>query len=491
VNRNGLLLLLISALLLPGLNQAFRSDEVWSLHAVALPFSAMLEHLRADIHPPLYYVLLKPWTAVAGASEAAVRSLSVLLHLLAGLTIFLGTRRRLGSATAALCAAIFLSSPLGILAAQLARMYALLELTAAIALVFWLRIADHSEEGPPRRGDLAIFVVANIAGTFTHIWFFFLLAGIAVAHLTLWRTRRLGWMMAAAAASILPWAVLWLPIMLRQTGHTADNLAWLRPPTLSAPVEVALLQGGVAWLMVGAALLASRRRPEVHTASLLLWLSALLIPFGLSLVAQPVFWARFTVVALPAFSIAAGSLIAARIPPTTALTALVILASLFTAGQHAVKSDQCDARWTAAWLAGHARPGDAVVFTNLSRLPVDHYWKNPLEISERSLPGVIDQHPGFEGRVSSGSLRAEAEETASRLVRSHAGGRLYLLHAFRPELHRALTETFDRHFRRDKASCLKCLAMLSYYDEISVWNIPASAEPAERADGAGGPGNPL
>jgi hypothetical protein len=39
--------------------------------------------------------------------------------------------------------------------------------------------------------------------------------------------------------------------------------------------------------------------------TLLLWLTAIVIPFAVSFV-QPVFWARFTVVALPALALAAG-----------------------------------------------------------------------------------------------------------------------------------------------------------------------------------------
>ncbi len=482
-------LILISTLLLPGLNQAFRSDEVWSLHTVAMPFRAMVDHLRADIHPPLYYLLLRPWTQLAGTSETGTRSLSVMMHLLAGLTIFLGMRRRLGTGAAVLSCAIFLSSPLGILSAQLVRMYSLLELTAALALVFWLRLVE--SEPRPKPADFCCFVAACIAGTFTHIWFFFLLAAIAVVHLARWRTRRLGWMSAAAALGLAPWALLWFPTMIRQSGHTADNLAWLRPPSFTAPVEVVLLQGGVVWLMISGALLVFRRRPRPDGATLLVWVSTLAIPFGISLLWQPVFWARFTVVALPAFSIAAGSLLASRMPPNAALTALLILASLFTAGQHAVKSDECDARWTATLLSEHVRPGDAVIFTNLSRLPVGHYWRNAPGITVRSLPAVIDEHPGFEGRVTAESLRAEADATAAGLIRSHPGGRVYLFHGFRPELHRAIVDVFDRHFRRENAACLKCPAMLNYYDEITVWNIPAADRPADGGGGAGGPGNAL
>src|SRR4051812_36081578 len=92
----GALVILVS-LHFSGAGQAFRSDEVWSLHAVALSWREMLDLLRADVHPPLYYFLLKLWTMVFGTGEVPVRSLSILLHFVAAGMVFQCARMLAGT----------------------------------------------------------------------------------------------------------------------------------------------------------------------------------------------------------------------------------------------------------------------------------------------------------------------------------------------------------------------------------------------------------
>ncbi|HEX9679768.1 MAG TPA: hypothetical protein VGA08_04075, partial [Candidatus Saccharimonadales bacterium] len=57
-------------------------DEAFSLHFASLPLGQMLELLRFDIHPPLYYVFLNGWTKLFGLTELAGRIPSVIFSLL-------------------------------------------------------------------------------------------------------------------------------------------------------------------------------------------------------------------------------------------------------------------------------------------------------------------------------------------------------------------------------------------------------------------------
>ena len=56
-------------------------DEAASWQTARFPLSGTLESLRLNVHPPLYYWILKPWMAVAGESVLALRGLSVLFGL--------------------------------------------------------------------------------------------------------------------------------------------------------------------------------------------------------------------------------------------------------------------------------------------------------------------------------------------------------------------------------------------------------------------------
>ena len=64
-------------------------DESYSAAAARHPVAEMVPMIAADSHPPLYYLLLRAMTLVAGDSEAAVRSLSAIGALaIAGLGFF-------------------------------------------------------------------------------------------------------------------------------------------------------------------------------------------------------------------------------------------------------------------------------------------------------------------------------------------------------------------------------------------------------------------
>ena len=51
-------------------------DEALSVNIASLPVGDLLEALRHDGHPPLYYLLLHVWMEVFGEGDVAVRALS-------------------------------------------------------------------------------------------------------------------------------------------------------------------------------------------------------------------------------------------------------------------------------------------------------------------------------------------------------------------------------------------------------------------------------
>ena len=52
-------------------------DESFSWQLIQFPWREMIERAQADVHPPLYYIILKPWTDLFGDSVFAMRLLSV------------------------------------------------------------------------------------------------------------------------------------------------------------------------------------------------------------------------------------------------------------------------------------------------------------------------------------------------------------------------------------------------------------------------------
>lgn len=132
--------------------QSFWNDEGNSARLSERSVRLIIEGTASDIHPPLYYLLLRGWRALVGASEFGLRSLSAF----AGLVVVAGTVA-LGKAsfyyykgtkgqrdkrfryTAVLLAALITAvSPPLIYYSQEARMYALLALEATLSTMFLL-----------------------------------------------------------------------------------------------------------------------------------------------------------------------------------------------------------------------------------------------------------------------------------------------------------------------------------------------------------------
>src|SRR6266699_1987242 len=59
--------------------RSFWFDEAFSWRLIEFPLWDMVVRTARDNHPPLYFLVLKAWAAIFGASPGALRSLSVVL----------------------------------------------------------------------------------------------------------------------------------------------------------------------------------------------------------------------------------------------------------------------------------------------------------------------------------------------------------------------------------------------------------------------------
>src|SRR5215207_3887892 len=102
-------------------------DEGWSLWAVQADSPVeTLSRVQSDVHPPLYFVLLDGWVALAGESVYAVRFLSLLAGMV-GLAATYALGKRLFDPAAGLIAlALLATSGFFIYYTRETRMYTLL-----------------------------------------------------------------------------------------------------------------------------------------------------------------------------------------------------------------------------------------------------------------------------------------------------------------------------------------------------------------------------
>jgi mannosyltransferase len=239
-------------------------DESQSIAIARLPLTGhgttLIEGLRQDGSPPLYYLILHYWIALFGEGDRTVRALSFVISLLCIPTLWLLARRVVGRRAAWVAVIAFICSPFAAYYASETRMYSLLVLLAilgGLALERTLR--------SPTWWSVASLSVATVAVALTHYWSLYSLVTLGVGLLigSIWAKplRKRG--CRFALGGLIGGAILfapWLSTFLYQSKHTGTP--WGSPATYAAVVHAfgqwsgGQLSAGRALLTVVCALLA-------------------------------------------------------------------------------------------------------------------------------------------------------------------------------------------------------------------------------------------
>ena len=101
-------------------------DEAFSALYIKYSWAEMMQRIILDVHPPLYYFVLRLWHYLFGYSLLSLRSLSILLGVATVWMGYLFVKKAFGSTKVALLAALLLAiNPFQIQYALEARMYTL------------------------------------------------------------------------------------------------------------------------------------------------------------------------------------------------------------------------------------------------------------------------------------------------------------------------------------------------------------------------------
>lgn len=246
------LLLLALALRLYRLDvQSIWWDEGISLHLATSSPAEIVADRAANIHPPLYFFLLKGWVALTGSSAFSARFLSALASLLQVAVVYAVARRWLGRPTAQAAAFLVAVSPLSIVYAQEIRVYALLPLVYVALLAITHELTHSPAPQPPSRWLL--LGVVELIGLHLHYMALFVVAYAGGwSLLTFVRDRRWadlrrwGITQLLVGLASLPWLVAvllhWPDVQARiQTGRGLTGPT----PTQAIPVDYLLQQVGI------------------------------------------------------------------------------------------------------------------------------------------------------------------------------------------------------------------------------------------------------
>ena len=138
-------------------------DEAFGAYMIRFNFWEIARYTGTDVHPPLYYWLLKCWGMMFGNTELALRSMSVFFGAIAIIFGYLLTNK-LFNKNAARISLLFMSlSPMLVRYAQEMRMYTLVA-AIALAATYTLVIALESKKKLP----WIVYGVLVALGMWTH-----------------------------------------------------------------------------------------------------------------------------------------------------------------------------------------------------------------------------------------------------------------------------------------------------------------------------------
>ncbi len=356
-------------------------DEAQSAAIASEGPAGLVEALRHDGHPPLYYLLLMGWSSIFGDGGAALRALSGILGVVAiGLTWLVG-RRHLDRRGTAGAVAVMAASPFAIRYGTEVRMYSLLlVLLLAGHLVL---VAAWRRSELRRLGGVAAVTAALL---FTHYWSLFLVVVVAVllagvglrGSVPARRSARR--MLGAVALGAAPF-VAWLPILVGQVAHTGTPWASAPRPTVVVALTLEAFGGGkgseallvavatsvlVAWGIGSrsdddAARLGWTDLPWLRVAGLVGG-ATMVVGAGLSLAVDSAFQGRYAVYCFVPVVLAAAVGVG-RLPGRAgpwALAVLVLLSGVSVARE--LTRDRTQVGVIAEAVAAGAMVGDHVVF---------------------------------------------------------------------------------------------------------------------------------
>jgi mannosyltransferase len=282
-------------------------DEAYVAWLAAHPWKDLLPLLRnVEYHPPLYYIVMKAWIAVAGAREAALRTPSAVFGSLSvALTYVLV--RRVASERIGVISALFVAvSPFEIMAGQYGKMYTLLEVLA-VGSTLVLTLA--ASRGGPRWWGIYAAVAA--AMLYTHYLGIFVLAAHGTWVLCRRRTCLTAWFAAMLATAVL--YAPWVPSLWVQLGHARASEGWVGVPPLPSLLALGSL------FAFGGSLLGAPGFIYSNTSLSPEALLALLFPF-LGVLAWGVYAARrdpdaLLLLGLPPFVAVVGPLLLSAMKP--------------------------------------------------------------------------------------------------------------------------------------------------------------------------------
>lgn len=212
-------------------------DESFSINLIQHSFEDILSFTALDVHPPLYYLILKVFTLILGKNMIAYYLPSILCYLILIIASFIFCRKNFSIESAFLVSVALCSMPNGLDYALEIRMYSLgmLLVTLSFFIVHSI-LKQASEKNQCVWSKLwLLLAVTNTAAAYTHYF-----AGAAAVAISVFLLLILFMKYKKRKKTMVYWGIYcltmfvlylpWLPVLFRQMS-TVGKGYWINPIT--------------------------------------------------------------------------------------------------------------------------------------------------------------------------------------------------------------------------------------------------------------------
>ena len=372
----------------------------------------------------LYYSIEKPWAALAGDSEWALRFPSVVAAMLSGALMVVLARRLFDRRIALLSGLFLVTSPFVVKWSQQARGYTMMLALSLLATLLLLRALE--------RGTRGAYALYGLAFAAVIVWHPVggLVLGLPHLVLILQNRKRFFPHGLLSAAIVLGLGVPWFAQISMRSAGADTVIAWIPFPTWHTVTNAVLDISGAGWfgiVLAAVGLFVLLRRGERSMATwLVVWAFS---PFAVAVVvsvAQHVFLDRYLIAAAPAFALLAALAVtgvARRLGATLLVVAAAATAVALVQGySYAGSTNWRGEDWRAAAQFAAERSGgnEVVVVPWWSHAAAEYYGVKVASLSTADSVWVLNWSET--GHRLPASIRAPLGFGGHRLVKEHRFG---------------------------------------------------------------------
>ncbi|OGE83276.1 MAG: hypothetical protein A3B10_01340 [Candidatus Doudnabacteria bacterium RIFCSPLOWO2_01_FULL_44_21] len=201
-------------------------DEAFSALYLGYPWGEMMHRIGLDVHPPLYYWVLRFWSYIFGSGLLSIRSLSILIGIMTIYAGYLFVKQAFKNDRLAMVAALLIAiNPFQIQYSLEARMYTLGTFLVLLSSYLLLKALETNQTR-----IWVYYAISVAASLYTHYFLFFSIAAQGLYFLYyLWKEKN--WMVKGWGSYLLSLILYlpWVPALLVQIKRV-ESAYWIPAP---------------------------------------------------------------------------------------------------------------------------------------------------------------------------------------------------------------------------------------------------------------------